>query len=141
LKEQVVEQALQPADDKARASLGDVLSSSLLTKAEQKTFVGLCLPHKGPVEDFWKALGERPEFNERVDELQFTFQVSALTQNYLPFIPELQQMRQAGSLQSPRDLAKLDAQAWLELANKKIDGKPTGFPPDIEGKDDGEKAR
>src|SRR3989440_1339535 len=141
LKEQVVEQALRPADDKAVASLGDLLSSSLLAKDEQKTFVELYLTHKGPVEDFWKALGEHPQFKDHVDGLQFTFQVSALAQNYLPLIRELQQMRQAGSLKSPRDLAKLDAQAWLELANKKIDDKPVGFPPGIEGKDDGEKAR
>jgi hypothetical protein len=141
LKEQVLEQALRPAGDKARASLGDLLSSSLSAKEEQKTFVELYLAHQGPVKDFWKTLGERPEFKERIDELQFTFQVSSLTQNYLPFIRELQQMRQTGSLKSPRDLAKLDAQAWLQLASKKIDDRPVDFPPDIEGKDDGEKAR
>src|SRR3989440_2077256 len=66
LKEQAVEQALRSADDKGRASLGDLLSSSLLAKEEQKTFLKLYLTHKGPVEGFWKALGEHPQFKAHV---------------------------------------------------------------------------
>lgn len=72
-----------------------------------------------------------------MDELPFR----AITSNHLPLIRELQQMQSDGRLVTPRDLTKLDQNAWLDLINKQVDGQIIGFPAETPGKDNTEKAQ
>jgi hypothetical protein len=68
-------------------------------------------------------------------------QFRTITGNYLPLILELQKMQSEGRLVTPRDLADLDANAWLELINKQIGNQVIGFPAETPGKDDVERAQ
>jgi hypothetical protein len=68
-------------------------------------------------------------------------QFRTITGNYLPLILELQKMQSESKLVTPRDLADLDANAWLELINKQIGNQVIGFPAETPGKDDVERAQ
>src|SRR5574341_2064769 len=124
------------------AALGDLLSTVSPSEEKQTAFMNLYKQRQGTIQDFLKTLSENPEFRDEVDNLQFTLQAGALTRNHLPLVRELQRLRSSGGLSSLRDLVKLDADAWIEqFINKPVDGRPIGFPPDMPGKDDAEKAR
>jgi hypothetical protein len=136
LRQLIVEHAFQPPDEPGRTSLGDLLNTVLPRREKQKTFLSRYVRHEGPIEDFWKDLRENSELAEDVDKLQFVLQLGILTQNHLPLVRELQK-----TCKSARDLVKLDADAWKELIQKRVDGQPIGFPPDVPGADNAEKTK
>ncbi len=140
LRELIVEHAFKEPQANGRYALSALLSTAISSPELQKKFLTQYVRHEGAIEDFWKAVRTNPDFKASgvVEKLQYSLQLGALTANHLPLVKELQQ---DGTIKSLRDLAKLDADAWLERINKKVGGKAIGFPPDVPGKDDEEKAR
>ncbi len=120
-------------------SLSEVLSTALPSSENQATLLSLSINHVGSPEDFWKQLRTHPEFQQPgiIEKLQLTLQLGLLTQNHLPLIQELQKME---NLTSPRDLVKLDRDAWMSLINKQVNGQPIGVPPGVPGTTPQEKA-
>lgn len=148
LKELRIQHALEEPDQPGKASLGDLLETALPKNRDKQTaFLQRYLEYQDQeqpesIEHFWQALRQTDEFKDDIDTLQFTLQVGTLTQNHLPLVQELHQLRREGKLQTPRDWAKLDANAWIDLIEKQqSDGQPIGFPPDVPGKDDAEKTK
>ncbi|HVK55413.1 MAG TPA: hypothetical protein VM532_10340, partial [Burkholderiales bacterium] len=142
-KELIVQEALEPpADDsKGRASLKELLSVSLQEPKLREDFVRAYVHHKGPIQGFWKALRTRPDFQGRVDELQFTLQLSAFAANHLPLVLELTRMRKQNEIGELKDLTRFDEKSWLDIISRGAGNGPIGAPPDIPGKDDDEKRR
>jgi len=140
LQELIVEHAFREPEVAGKYSLSALLSTALPAQELQRNLLSQYVQHKGAIQEFWKALRSDPAFSTSgiVDKVQYTLQFGALTGNHLPLVKDLQQ---DGSIKSLRDLAKLDADAWLQRINKKVDGQPIGFPPEVPGKDDAEKAR
>ena len=141
--QQLSEQRFDEPDEEGQPPITALLDTSLanVDKKKQQKFLNLFARHNGPVEDFWSSLRQNPEFNADglIEDLQFTLQLGTLTQNHLPLVEELQQMRRQGDLNSMRDLVKLDTNAWTQLINKRIAGGAVGVPKDTPGKDDAER--
>lgn len=141
-QELIVESAFEEPAGPGKASFGSLLStSSMASRDLQKKFINHYVEYQGRPEDFWKALAEKPEFQNGVaEEFQTTLELSAITMDHLPLLQELQTMRHTEIIKTPRDLAKLDVKDWLTIMNKQVEGKAVGFPQDIPGVDDTEKA-
>jgi hypothetical protein len=136
----IVHQALeQPVEEEKRTRVIDLLAT-VLEEGQQREFVSAYVAHKGPIKTFWQNLKARPEFQDRVPELQFTLQLSVLTRNHLPLIAELQRKRNEGDIATSSDLVRYSKDGWHDLIIGR-QGAPVGFPPDVPGKDDDEKAR
>jgi hypothetical protein len=147
-KELRIQHTLEEPDQPGKVSLGDLLETALpQNRGKQETFLKRYREHQDqeppePIEHFWQALRQTEEFKDDIDTLQFTLQAGTLTQNHLPLVQELYNLRREGKLQTPRDWAKLDVEVWTKLIRKqRADGQPIGFPPDVPGKDDTEKTK
>ena len=139
-----VELALGETGKIEKTSLSKLLDTTLtpISRELRETLLHTHLQHPGSVEDVWRELEKKPEFSrEMVDDLRFTVQLGTLTQNHLPLVRQLQQMRQAGALRSPLDLARLTEEDWAGIIHKQADGDWIGCPPGTPGKDDTEKTR
>jgi len=127
----IVQQAIEPSTQEGKHSLSELLGTSIDNQTE---FLTAYVNHSGSIEEFWQGMRESPDFQNDVDSLQFTLQVGALTNNHLPLVQEIQGMQRNGKLTSLQDLARFDVAEWWQ----RID--TIGFPPDIPGDDDEEKA-
>jgi hypothetical protein len=132
-------QLLQPQEDSGKPPLGALLETSTLPRAKHRAFADFYLDHVGPIDKFWEKLKCNPNFKDSAGNLQRTFQLFKVTQNYLPMLLLLKKTGTTGGLNSPRELADIDETGWKKLINKKVAGKAVGFPPDTPGKDDAEK--
>jgi hypothetical protein len=144
LKNLAVEERLkEPTEEAQTSSLGSLLNTTPLNKDKQRTFVRTYLDQQETEEDFWQKLRENPEFQEEglIEDLQFTLQVGALTQNYPPLVQKLKQRQRQGEMESLKDLAKLDTQNWQEIINQDVDGQKVGVPTNIPGENEEEKAQ
>jgi len=138
LQQLVAAQAFNPPDQTGGASLGSLLSVTLAEKALQEKFLTLYVQHQGPIENFWQSLAQELEFQgNTVPQLQLTIQVGAITRNHVPLVQALQQN---GTVQTVKDLAKLDESDWRALLNTQVNGQVVGFPVDAPGNSDDEKA-
>ena len=135
----IVEHAFETPDQTGKTSVSALLSTIIPSQDLQRKILTAYVRHEGALQEFWQALRADSQVADVVDDLQFTLQSAALTQNHLPLVRELQTMRRQGILTSLRDLARLDAAAWADLINRQIDGRIIGFPPDVPGRDDAEK--
>jgi hypothetical protein len=138
----VVRQAMKQPTVVGRATLNDLLSVPLQDAKLREEFLSAYANHTGPVEVFWKGLAERPEFKDRINDVQRTLQLGTLTGNHPPLMHELQRMQQAGKITTLSDLARFDEKGWMVKIIAQVgDNSPIGFPPGVPGKDDQEKAR
>jgi hypothetical protein len=135
-----VRHALEGGGGKAGGPLRDLLRTTRLTTKEQARFAEKFVKHKGPIPDFWKALRQEPDFAQHVDELQFAFQLGALTANHAPLMRRIQHMQQSGDIQGVRDLARFDAGEWKQFVGQPDETGKVTFPTEISGADDDEKA-
>jgi peptidoglycan hydrolase-like protein with peptidoglycan-binding domain len=159
LKQLIVRKALEPQDQghprpvdhqASKATLGQLVSTVLPDRTKQEAFLSEYLNNEGkPISEFWKQLRSRPELCNHVEDIEFAFQAATLTSNYLPMVQELQQMRHAGEISSILDLVRFDEKDWREIILRPKGGggysNPNtsgiiGFPLDIPGNDDNEKA-
>jgi receptor-binding and translocation channel-forming TcA subunit of Tc toxin/ABC toxin-like protein/neuraminidase-like protein/PA14 domain-containing protein/virulence plasmid A protein len=126
----------------ADAALSDLLSTVFPSQEKQTAFMNLYKKHEGTFYDFLNTLPKDPEFAGDIANLQFALQAGSLTLNHVPLVRELQRLHDSSELGSLRDLVKLDADAWIQrFISEPVDGQPIGFPPDVPGKDNDEKAR
>jgi hypothetical protein len=123
--------------DVFKVDLSSLLATSPLIagKQLQDEFVSLYAAHQGPIENFWATLRQNPDFHGAgvVESLQFTLQLSFVTFNNTPLVAALQSGPQAATLKTPRDLVKLDANAWTQLMNTQINGQPVPVPDAVPG--------
>ncbi len=123
------EQLLHPPEGQGKASFGDLLSTVLPTEGKRRLVAELYVRHEGTREDFRTVVSEHPSFSpEDAAQIKVTLDLGALTQNNIPLIRELQQMRGPDGPASLRYLAKLNEEDWIELANSH------GLPPDVDVK-------
>ncbi len=116
-----------------KAALGALLATSpALAHTElADKLLNLYAEHQGHMDEFWQKLPEHPDFKEpgKVEQLQLTLQLDAVTQHHLPLVNALQGLHQQGTLQSAHDLTKLDANGWTKLINSAAGGSvPTHIP-------------
>jgi peptidoglycan hydrolase-like protein with peptidoglycan-binding domain len=122
----------QPVAD-GRASPTDLLAGALSTPDLRQTFIDSYVHHDGTLPAFWQALRARPEYAGRIEELQTTLHIAALTRNHLPLFRELNRMRQAGELASLRDLVRYDESGWTDLLSRDGPNGRIGAPADAPG--------
>src|SRR5260370_22818241 len=129
-----------PQNEAQKAALKSLLSTSpVIADARlQDTFINLYAEHQGPIQNFWSKLREQPDFKEpgKIEQLQLTLQLDAVTQHHLQLINALQGLHQQGTWQSAHDLTKLDANGWMKLINSAGGGS---VPPHIPGTTQEEK--
>ncbi len=142
-KSLVVREAMkQPPDGgDERATLSDLLGVALPETQLREDFLNAYVSHSGPVEEFWKTLAAQPDFKERVQDVQRTLQLGALTGNHLPLVKELQRRQQAGEITALSDLTRFDENGWLKMITTDSGGGVIGAPPGVPGLDDAERAR
>lgn len=128
----IVEHAFEPLEPlpTGKTTIGALIGSVQITPQQQREFLNLYVSHKGSIEEFWQGL-EETELQPSVQELQYTLQLGVLTGNHLPLV---QHVKQLDSISTLRDLAGLELDEWKGMV------QTHGFPPDVPGKDDEEKA-
>jgi hypothetical protein len=139
LRGTVAGQALnQPAPGQSH-SLGELLSLATPSAQTQSALLNAYVQHHGPVQDFWKNLGQDPQFKDPalVGRIQLTLQLGALTANQVPVVKALLDMHDRQLIASPRDLARFDPAAWTRLIEQS--GGASVVPPSITGKTDQER--
>lgn len=140
LKKLVVQQAFAQPSEPGKTSLGALIGTALTNTAQQTELVTRYVNHTGTIEEFWDGMRKDPVYAARVDEIQFTLQLGALTANHLPLVNALRQMRTTKEFQSVRDLVRFEVEDWKKLLIGKSGTAGTGFPPEVPGADDAEKA-
>lgn len=141
LQHLILKQAFKEPDQPGQHSLSAVLSTGVPSVDIQEKFLTQYVQHDGPMPHFWQALRADPSFGPQVvADLQFTIQVTALTRDHLPLIETLQRLRQEGILTSFRDLSKLNEADWRSMIDQRTNDQAAGFPPDVPGANDTEKA-
>lgn len=131
IKSLMVQQAFEPPPEKGKYSFGELLATALPDKSRQDAFLATYFGHKGPIEQFWKGLRTNPKFKGKVDSLQFTLLLGAVTGNHLPLVKHIQTMKVDGKkVIRLRDLAGLEKKQWQKI----IADQDVGVPPDIRGK-------
>jgi peptidoglycan hydrolase-like protein with peptidoglycan-binding domain len=103
------------------SSLKAVLQSSKVAAASYSKVADAFLKHRSFGETFWEDVNARPsEFGgaEALADLKTTIQVGQVTKNFTPMVTVLKQMMadvQDTSMNTPRDLAKLTVDQWVEI--------------------------
>ncbi len=139
-RELVAHHALEGAGEEGGGPLGALLGMTGLPKPVQARFAAEFVGHRAPVPEFWKKLRGDPQFRGHVDELQFAFQLSALTANHVPLMRRILRLQRTGDIRNVRDLARFNADDWKKIVLQPDDTGKATFPPEIAGKDDDEKA-
>ena len=120
-------------------SLGELLLETSLPDGKRHEFFQLYFDHEGRIEKFWEKLKPKAAFKDHVADLKLAFELGALTRNHLPLLRELKKLGTHGVLKSVRELADLEEAVWKKLIEKKVAGKPVGFPQDTLGDNEEDK--
>jgi Tc toxin complex TcA C-terminal TcB-binding domain/Neuraminidase-like domain/Salmonella virulence plasmid 28.1kDa A protein len=139
LRGTVVAQAInRPAPGQSH-SLGELLTLATPSAETQAALLNAYVEHQGPIQDFWKSLGQDPQFQDPVlvARLQLTLQLGALTANQVPVVKALLDLHDPQPIASPRDLARFDSVAWSKLIEQS--GGVAVVPSSITGKTDQER--
>jgi len=140
LKKLIAQQAFAKPSEPGKTSLGALIGTALANTAQQMEIVTRYVNHTGTIEEFWDGLRADPVYSASVDDLQFSLQLGSLTANHLPLVSALRQMRTKKGFQSVRDLVRLGVEDWKSLVTGESGASGTGFPPEVPGADDAEKA-
>jgi hypothetical protein len=139
LRQLIVRQAFEPGQG-GKTSLGALIGTSLSDAAQQTEVLTRYVNHTGTIEEFWAGLRSDPVYAGKVDDLQFTLQLGTLTANHLPLVSALQQMRQNKDFRNLRDLIRLEPENWKAMIAGQGGHSGVGFPPEVPGANDDEKA-
>jgi hypothetical protein len=141
LKGLAVRESAKPPADPRQANAASLAGRVLKQAGSLETFLGLYLDHRGPVEDFWRRVGQVSQFAApgTVEKLQLTFQLGALTGNHQPLIDQLLQLHDQGKVKSLRDLAGDQVEDWKRRLETTVNGQQVGAPADTPGANDAEK--
>ena len=123
-------------DDEAKQlSLRTLLNTSpaLANRQLQDTFIRQYRAHRGAIEQFWQEkLPQAQGFQDPavVRETQLTLQLGRLTQNNIPLLLTLQEMRREHSheFQTTRYLTRLSLTEWKQLIHSSVSA---GGEPEI----------
>lgn len=150
---------LAPGQPGATPSLGDLLKTSELSTARQRTVAELHVQHGGATESFWDAIDSSDFTQLEKNDVRFTFQVGDLTTVHLPLVKELRieappsQMAQPPATKTStatedptalRPLAVKGVAEWraiLDRPRKPVTNPPVpiGAPPNTPGATQAEK--
>jgi hypothetical protein len=140
-----------------KGSIGALLKMTPATAAEQTVFLNAYQAYKGPIDGLWTNLEVEHKLPPKtVQEMKTTFELGAHARNYLPMVAELKRIlagasgnpanttSKKGSKDKPmamRDFARYSSEQWKSVVLKKDEqGNIIGFPANIDGEDDNEKA-
>lgn len=128
--------------DAKQDALGAILSNVLPKAGERTTFLRRYAAFDGPPERFWSNLRRTGAFAEKVDDLQYTVQLSALTGAHEPLVRHLLGSRGREGFRRLEELASLDQKAWEGVIREQqlADGESL-VPASIPGGDDDAKVR
>ena len=132
---------LDAAPDSDLRPLSRMLALTRLPKPAQADLLRRAAAHEGSPEEFWRGLRSQPDFQAHVDDTQFALQLGVLTQTHVPLGEELSRMRRSGEIRELRDLARLAADDWAALLDRRSGSATIGHPDDIPGTDAAEKRR
>jgi Tc toxin complex TcA C-terminal TcB-binding domain/Neuraminidase-like domain/Putative peptidoglycan binding domain len=118
-----------------KGTIGQLLDLIPEVKQAQPAFLAAFVDYNGPMNEFWTQLQKdnvlSPEIAQKV---KLTFDVGALTRNYIPLVSVVVNMFQAGKVQHKSDLAKYASEDWISLFKTPgADGKPIGVPDNVDG--------
>ncbi len=119
--------------EQGRTASGNLLATSSVSTQTQKRFLAQYLERTGPLGKLWDSLRQGPNFKEReVEDLRLTLQLGMLTQNNLPLLQEIKELRDRGRITGLRDLGSVD---WPDLLRRAAgDGGEVTLPPHIPGR-------
>lgn len=134
LQQSLVRRSFEPSENEERPPVVELLVTTSLLRSAQETFVDRYLKHEGPIEEFWEALREHPDFRQdgQLDDVQLTLRLGLLTQDNLALVRTLRE-RLDGASASLRDLARLEEAEWRELIDGLADGEDDGIPHHVPG--------
>ncbi len=140
-KDLIVKQAFVHYAKDGKTSLAALLGTVLQEHDQQEAFLTTYVNHTGSIQEFWPELKNKPEFRDKVDSLQLTLQLAAITGNHLPLVQALQRMVENQELGSLRDLARLDQEDWIHLISEGNGDGPITIPDNVPGLDEAERRR
>ena len=126
-------------DAEQSSSWGQVIASALGEPQLREEFVTAYLAHVGSIQEFWAGIAQRPEFSDRLEELQLAVQLGTLAANHMPLVDELQAMRANGEVISLAELSRFDEAAWREILSRDPGSGTIGAPEQVPGDSPEEK--
>jgi peptidoglycan hydrolase-like protein with peptidoglycan-binding domain len=148
LRTLAVKRALESPTD-GHTTLAQLLATRFEEPVIEK-FLTVQMGHVGTPKEFWKKLEEYPDLKGLILRLRSTLQLGELTARHLPLVGLLQQASDAKKLKVGRrtlrfealeDLAQLSVDDWRSLVAGARGRGGAGFPPDTDGRNDGEKTQ
>jgi len=127
LRSATIEKLVDSGDAARAPVLGRVLGEVIASRDQRQSFVEQYLDFQGPPDRFW----DQVKTSGRLDEasagtVQFALQATLLADGHVPLVQELVQRRQRGEFATMQDLARLDAEDWLERIGQPADGDRLG---------------
>lgn len=124
-----------------KGTIGQLLALTLLPGPQIQGFMTAFVAHKGPLEVFWKRLGEDGALpTDALRQVKLSIELGALTRNHLPLVAALAERFKSGDIKAKRELARFARADWVRLfASAGPDGKPIGVPANIDGENDDAK--
>jgi hypothetical protein len=126
---------------KSRALLDT--SPLLANRQLQDAFIDRYAGHQGTLEEFWQKLRQDQAFQTEglVEDIQFTLQLSWLTEHNIPLVQALRQNEKYKDITSERQLTRLSETDWQELILAAKDGDTVAIPEGIPGESEEEKIK
>ncbi len=124
----------EPATKSRLRALLDTASGTEVAPSKQLLFIEKYLAHSGTTEQFWSAVEADAALGSSVRATyQWTLQINALANGYMPLIEALQAKREDvnDSINDFADLAALDVDDWIALLSDDQNGPAIGAPPEI----------
>jgi peptidoglycan hydrolase-like protein with peptidoglycan-binding domain len=122
-----IEKLVDSSDTASAPVLGRVLGQFLESRDERQSFVEQYLDFQGPPDRFWEEVRRSGHLDERsAGTVQFALQATLLADGHAPLVQQLVQRRQGGEFATMQDLARLDADDWLERIGQPADGDRLG---------------
>ncbi len=108
-----------------KSTLAQVLAPVLPLAKQQMTLLQTFANHEGTVNEYWDKLRQHPDFQDqgKVEKVQFTLQLGALTQNNLQLMNAMQ-----NKFQSTRQVARFKEEELKSLIKQAAPEVPVDFP-------------
>ncbi len=110
-----------------KTTLGQLLDSSKLSKANQIAFANVLNSNTMSMKDLWATYGDGGHgfTSSEVSSVKLTLDIGAVVKNHVPLINILLQRFEKSDFSHLSDLARLDIEDWNELVN--LSGVPEGI--------------
>jgi hypothetical protein len=123
------------------APFGALLSGALPREQDRELFLERYVDHEGSPREFWDELRAAGPLGEKVDALQTTVQLSALTGAHEPLVSALMNRQGRGEFATVAELAAFTEADWQRIIEEQPVPPADRVPASVQARDEGARVR